>query len=156
MWYQFWHVWMGQMTSALELQPYLYNNDDPWKKFDSLSTEIAPTATKMVKFGPKKAYRHFKHSKWAVLRNLSLIPSITMIGEKKWGVIIPKKLRTENTPKNYGMVASYRFLVFRQPNFFSPIIVIDGIRLKFWSTAHLECLKYPYWDMLFLVQIWPF
>ena len=26
------------------------------KKFDSLSTEIAPAATKMVKFGPKKAY----------------------------------------------------------------------------------------------------
>ena len=47
---------MGQMTWALELKPYLYNNDDPWKKIDTLSTEIAPTATKMVIFGPKKAY----------------------------------------------------------------------------------------------------
>ena len=26
------------------------------KKIDTLSTEIAPTATKMVIFGPKKAY----------------------------------------------------------------------------------------------------
>ena len=26
------------------------------KKIDTLSTEIAPAATKMVKFGPKKAY----------------------------------------------------------------------------------------------------
>ena len=47
---------MGQMTWALELKPYLYNNDDPWKKIDTLSTEIAPTETKMVKLGPKKAY----------------------------------------------------------------------------------------------------
>ena len=44
------------MTSASELKPYLYSNDDPQKKIDSLSTEIAPAATKMVKFGPKKAY----------------------------------------------------------------------------------------------------
>ena len=66
------------------------------KKFDSLSTEIAPTATKMVKFGPKKAYLStgtlnipnelcFGH------RNLSLIPSITMIGEKKMGCHNTKK-----------------------------------------------------------------
>ena len=44
---------MGQMTCALELKPYFYNNDDLWKKIDTLSTEIAPAATKM---GPKKAY----------------------------------------------------------------------------------------------------
>ena len=56
MWYQFRHVWMGQMTCALELKPYSYNNDDPWKKIDTLSTEIAPAATKKVKFGLKKAY----------------------------------------------------------------------------------------------------
>ena len=47
---------MGQMTCALELKPYFYNNDDPWKKIDTLSTEIAPAATEMVKFGLKKAY----------------------------------------------------------------------------------------------------
>ena len=47
---------MDQMACALELKPYLHNNDDPWKKIDTLSTEIAPAATKMVKFGPKKAY----------------------------------------------------------------------------------------------------
>ena len=47
---------MGQMTWALELKPYLHNNDDPWKKIDTLSTEIAPAATKKVKFGLKKAY----------------------------------------------------------------------------------------------------
>ena len=47
---------MGQMACALELKPYLHNNDDPWKKIGTLSTEIAPTETKMVKFGPKKAY----------------------------------------------------------------------------------------------------
>ena len=47
---------MGQMTWALELKPYLHNNDDPWKKIDTLSTEITPAATKMVIFGLKNAY----------------------------------------------------------------------------------------------------
>ena len=42
------------------------------------------------------------------------------------------------------------------PQFFSPILVIYGIRLKFQSTAHLECFKYPYWYLLFLAQIWLF
>ena len=37
--------------------------------------------------------------------------------------------------------------------FFSPILVIISIRRKFQSTAHLECFKYPYWDMPFLAQI---
>ena len=43
---------MGQMASALEFT----NNADPWKKIDTLSTKIAPAATKMVQFGPKKPY----------------------------------------------------------------------------------------------------
>ena len=48
------------------------------------------------------------------------------------------------------------FLVLWHPNFFSPILIIIDIRLKFQSTAHLECFKYPYWDMLFLAKIWLF
>ena len=48
------------------------------------------------------------------------------------------------------------FLVLWHPNFFSPILIIIDIRLKFRSTAHLECFKYPYWDMLFLAKIWLF
>ena len=58
--------------------------------------------------------------------------------------------------KNNSMVGGQRFLVFRHPNFFSPILIIIGIRLKFRSTAHLECFKYPYWYMLFLAKIWLF
>ena len=45
---------MGHMAHALELKPYLHNNDDPWKKIGTLSTEMAPAEIKMVKFGPKK------------------------------------------------------------------------------------------------------
>ena len=56
MWYQFRYVRKGQMTCALELKPYFHNNDDPWKKIGTLSTEIGPAATKIVKFWPKKAY----------------------------------------------------------------------------------------------------
>ena len=56
MWYQFRHVWKGQMTCASELKPYFHNNEDPWKKIGTLSTEIGPAATKIVKFLPKKAY----------------------------------------------------------------------------------------------------
>ena len=37
------------------------------------------------------------------------------------------------------------FLVLWHPNFFSPILIIIDIRLKFRSAAHLECFKYPYW-----------
>ena len=44
------------MTCALELKPYFDNNEDPWKKIGTLSTEIGPAETKIVKFGPKKAY----------------------------------------------------------------------------------------------------
>ena len=72
------------------------------------------------------------------------ISIIMRIGEKNLGVIILKNLRTEYAYENNSMVASQRFLVFRHPNFFSPILVIIDIRLKFRSTAHLECFKYPY------------
>ena len=49
MWYQFRHVWKGQMTCASEPKPYFHNNDNPWKK-------IGPTANEIVNFGPKKAH----------------------------------------------------------------------------------------------------
>ena len=42
------------MTCALELKPYFDNNDDPWKKIGTLSTEIGPAETKIVKFWQKK------------------------------------------------------------------------------------------------------
>ena len=54
--YQFRHVRKGQMTCASELMPYFHNNEDPWKKIGTLSTEIGPAGTKIVKFWPKKAY----------------------------------------------------------------------------------------------------
>ena len=47
---------MGQMAGTLELKPLLYNNGDPGKKFDTLGTEIALAATKIIKFCTKKAY----------------------------------------------------------------------------------------------------
>ena len=47
---------MGQMTCASELKPYFHNNEDLWKKIGTISTEIGPAATKIVKFLPKKAY----------------------------------------------------------------------------------------------------
>ena len=95
-------------------------------------------------------YGYFKHSKWVVLRNLSLIPSITMIGEKKLGCHNTKIPLTSYHAMIFQVhILFWSFLVLWHPNFFSQIIVIDGIRLKFRSTAHLECLKYPYWDMLF-------
>ena len=47
---------MGQMAPDLELKPYFHNNEDPWKKIGTLSNEIGPAATKIVKFWPKKAY----------------------------------------------------------------------------------------------------
>ena len=52
------------------------------------------------------------------------------------------------------------FLVLWHPNFFSPILIIIDIMLKFRTTAHLECFKYPYWYImktlfsLFGVTIW--
>ena len=42
------------MTRALELKPYFHNNEDPCKEIGTLSSEIGPAATKIVKFGPKK------------------------------------------------------------------------------------------------------
>ena len=65
------------------------------KKIGTLSTEIGPAATKIVKFWPIKSisqYGYLKHSKWAVLRNLSLISIITRIGEKKLGCLNTKNL----------------------------------------------------------------
>ena len=47
---------MGQMTCASELKPYFHNNEDPWKKIATLSTEIGSAATEIVKFWQKKAY----------------------------------------------------------------------------------------------------
>ena len=43
------------MTCASELWQCFYNNEDPMKKNGTLSTEIGPAATKIVKFGPKIA-----------------------------------------------------------------------------------------------------
>ena len=43
------------MTCASEPKPHFHNNKYPWKKIGTLSTKIGPAATKIVKFGPKKA-----------------------------------------------------------------------------------------------------
>ena len=115
MWYQFRHVRKGQMTCALELKPYFHNNEDPWKKNWHFKYSNWPRCNQNSQILAKKSisqYGYLKHSKWAVLRNLSLISIITRIGEKTLGGLNTKNL---------------------------------------WLTAHSECFKYPYWDMLF----WP-
>ena len=63
----------------------------------------------------------FERVKWPVLWNLSLISIIMKIHEKKIGT-----LSTEIGPTATKIV-----------KFFSPILVIYGKRLKFWSTGHL-------------------
>ena len=70
----------------------------------------------------------FERVKWPVLWNLSLISIIMRIREKKIGT-----LSTEIGPAA------------------TKIVVIIDIKLKFQSTAHLECFKYPYWYLFF----WP-
>ena len=107
------------MTCASELKTYFHNNEDPWKKIGTLSTEIGPAATQIVKFWPKK---HI--SVWVL-----------------------KTLRMSCESEVFGIMT---------PQFFSLILVIYGRRLKFQSTAHLECFMYLYWIMLFLAKIWLF
>ena len=53
------------MACASELKPYFHNNEDPLKKIGTLSTKIGPTATKLLKYWPKKVYLstgNLKHS----------------------------------------------------------------------------------------------
>ena len=57
-------------------------------------------------------YGYLKHSKRAVLWNFSLIPKITRIGEKNWGVIIPKTSEQKIHTKNNSIEAINRFWVF--------------------------------------------
>ena len=104
MWYQFRHVWMGQMACALELKPYLHNNDDPWKKNWHFKYWNCPHWNQNGQIWPKKSisqYMYFKSSKWAVLRNLSLLPIIMMIREKKLRCLNTIFHRTEFVPEKY-------------------------------------------------------
>ena len=93
--YLFRHVWKGQMTCALELKPYFHNNEDPWKKNWHFKYWNWPRCNQNSQILAKKSisqYGYLKHSKWAVLRNLSLIPIIMRIGEKKLGCLNTKNL----------------------------------------------------------------
>ena len=95
MWYQFWHLLMGQMAPALELKPYFHNNEDPWKKNWHFKYWNWPRCNQNSQILAKKSisqYGYLKHSKWAVLRNLSLISIIMRIGEKKLGCLNTKNL----------------------------------------------------------------
>ena len=92
--YQFRHVRKG----ALELKPYFHNNEDPWKKNWHFKYWNWPRCNQNSQILAKKSisqYGYLKHSKWAVLRNLSLISIIMRIGEKKLGCHNTKNLRTE-------------------------------------------------------------
>ena len=71
------------MTCASEHKPYFHNNEDPWKKFGTLSTEIGPTATKIVEFWPKK------HISVRVLKTLQMsyaseLKPFTINNEDQW------------------------------------------------------------------------
>ena len=95
MWYQFRHVWKGQMTCASELKPYFHNNEDPWKKNWHFKYWNWPHCNQNSQILAKKSisqYGYLKHSKWAVLRNLSIISIIMRIGEKKLGCLNTKNL----------------------------------------------------------------
>ena len=95
MWYQFRHVWKGQMTCASELKPYFHNNEDPWKKNWHFKYWNWPRCNQNSQILAKKSisqYGYLKHSKWAVLQNLSLISIITRIGEKQLGCLNTKNL----------------------------------------------------------------
>ena len=64
-------------------------------------------------------YGYLKHSKCAVLRNISLISSIMMIWEKI-GVSLYQKTSEQNTHlKNNSIVASQRLMAFRHSIFFN-------------------------------------
>ena len=95
MWYQFRHVWKVQMTCASELKPHFHNNEDPWKKNWHFKYQNWPRCNQNSQIWAKKSryqYGYLKHFKWAVLQNLSLIPQITRIGEKKLGCPNAKNL----------------------------------------------------------------
>ena len=129
------------------------------KKIGTLSTEIGPAATKIVKFWPKK------HISVWVLKTLQmscaseLKPYINNNKDRWKKIRVPKyqkPLTSYHTIIYHMRILFWGFLVLWHPNFFSPILIIIDIRLKFQSTAHLECFKYPYWDLLFLAKIWLF
>ena len=91
-------------------------------------------------------YRYLERSKLAVLWNLSLIPTLMMIWEKKFGCLDTPNLQT-------GMDSAQGLWVSRHPNFFSQTIINVGMRLKFESTAHLDLSKYLYRELLFQGKI---
>ena len=156
MWYQFRHVLMGQMTCASELKPYFHNNEDPWKKIWHFKYWNWLCCNQNSQILAKKSisqYGYLKHSKWAVLRNLSLIPIIMRIGEKKLGCLNTKNLWLASMLLFFRCVFCSKIFWYYDTPIFSPILVIYSIRLKFLSTAHLECFKYPYWYLLFLAKI---
>ena len=139
------------MTCALELRPYFDNNEDPWKKIGTLSTEIGPTKTKIVKFWPKKQISV------RVLKTLQMNCALELKptnNEDRW-----KKLGCHNTKKPQNRKRTWKIIAYElfrgfwylDTPFFSPILIIYGIRLNFKSSAHLEHFKYLYWYMLF----WP-
>ena len=68
MWYQFRHVWKGQMTYVSELKPYFHNNEDPWKNWH-FKYWNCPHCNHNNQILAKKSiyqYGYLEHSKWAV------------------------------------------------------------------------------------------
>ena len=111
--YQFRHVRKGQMTCALELKPYFHNNEDPWKKNWHFKYWNWPRCNQNSQILAKKSisqYGYLKHSKWAVLRNLSLISIIMRIGEKKLGCHNTKK--PQNRKRTWKIIAYELFRGF--------------------------------------------
>ena len=83
------------MSCASELKPYFHNNEDPWKKNWHFKYWNWPRCNQNSQILAKKSisqYGYLKHSKWAVLRNLSIISIIMRIGEKKLGCLNTKNL----------------------------------------------------------------
>ena len=138
------------MACASELKPYFHNNEDPWKKnwhFKYWNWLCCNQNSQILAKKSISQYGYLKHSKWAVLRNLSLIPIIMRIGEKKLGCLNTKNLWIASLLFIFQMhFLLWGFLVLLMiPQFFSPILLIYVIRLNFQSTTQLECFKYPYY-----------
>ena len=95
MWYQLRHVLMVQIVYALKLKPHLHNDDDLWKKNWHFMYWKLPYSYNIGQNLPKKTasqYRYLERSKWAVLWNLSLIPTLMMIRGKNFGCLDTQNL----------------------------------------------------------------
>ena len=124
------HVWKGQMTCALELKPYFHNNEDPWKKNWHFKYWNWPRCNQNSQILAKKSisqYGYLKHSKWAVLRNLSLISIITRIGEKKLGCLNTKNLWLATMLLFFICVFCSEVFWYYDTPIFSPIFIIIDI-----------------------------